>query len=164
MGLSSTTTRKAIRQRDLTSLHMHTEKRSGRATPEKFLFFLSVPCGGQFHSRHESSPDTQGDPGSQLPYQEFSPYYLAPAPHRPSNKRFGIYFFRIVVESSMFASLERRDRAPRTTKMQKPTARVQNYIGTKRKHRTTTCLGERDARTPTAHSSSLFFCLLVFCI
>ena len=26
----------------------HTEKRSGRATPEIFLFFLSVPCGGSF--------------------------------------------------------------------------------------------------------------------
>ena len=34
--------------RDFTSLRTHTEKRSGRATPEIFLFFLSVPCGGSF--------------------------------------------------------------------------------------------------------------------
>ena len=37
-------TQKAVRQSDLTSLHIHTEKRSGRAKPEIFLFF-SVPCG-----------------------------------------------------------------------------------------------------------------------
>ena len=35
----------------------HTEKRSRRATPEIFSF-LSVPCGGQFHSRRESSRRT----------------------------------------------------------------------------------------------------------
>ena len=49
------TTQKANRQRDLTSLHMPTEKRSGRATHLKFFFFLSVHCGGQLYSCRESS-------------------------------------------------------------------------------------------------------------
>ena len=35
----------------------HTEKRSGRATPEIFLFFV-CPLRGQFHSRRESSRRT----------------------------------------------------------------------------------------------------------
>ena len=34
------TTQKANRQRDLTSLHIYTEMRSGRATPEISLFFV----------------------------------------------------------------------------------------------------------------------------
>ena len=37
---------KAIRQRDLTSLHIHTEKHSGRAAPEIFHFFVCCPSRG----------------------------------------------------------------------------------------------------------------------
>ena len=36
-GFDLITTRNAIRQRDLKSFHIHTEKRSGRAAPEIFL-------------------------------------------------------------------------------------------------------------------------------
>ena len=47
MGILSITKQKANRQRDVTSLQIHTEKRSGRATPEIFLFCLSL-AGGSF--------------------------------------------------------------------------------------------------------------------
>merc|ERR1712146_812773 len=49
--------------RDSTSLRTHTEKRSGRATPEIFLFFV-CPLRGQFHSRRESSRRTSRLEGS----------------------------------------------------------------------------------------------------
>ena len=46
MGFSTITNLKASLQRLHRLYIYHTEKRSGRATPEFSFFFLSVPCGG----------------------------------------------------------------------------------------------------------------------
>ena len=64
------------RQIPSTQLHSQAEGRAGpMPSKNSFFFFMWVQTG--FELRTELS-DTPDDPGSQLPYQEFPPYYPAP--------------------------------------------------------------------------------------
>ena len=62
--LLHTTNSKANRLRDPRSLHMHTEKRSERATPKNFLFFVCPLRFRLFVLKGKASEHAENDPSS----------------------------------------------------------------------------------------------------
>ena len=87
-------TRKAVRQRDLTSLHIHTEKRSGSATPEndgqnaattqimqQLMTQLAISFleNGKYSNGSSVKPESELVIGSVLPLYSLvisSPFYM----------------------------------------------------------------------------------------